>query len=904
MSITAGGNLVSQFNSTVTLGKAGQARTEITDTAISMFDGQSTPRKRVAIDNAGVIAIGGASGADVAVNSTDEVVRVDSSGVKIFNDSNNFTFVSGSGMSVTAGGNIVGQFGSDVKLTGGTLTIQSTAGTTGDDRIVVGSANLEMYTNNAKVLDVVDGKLNIGPSAVAGTAVTGNVRVESGNVYLYGNATNTFTQISSAGMETTLAGTKTAIFGSTSVIGSGTAVTTTSTDDCIRIAAGTISIFEDDNNKVVLNSGTLTFTSATNVNAIFGATTVLGSDGAAVTTTSTDDCIRISDGVISIFESANSFVEVDANALKIVKGGHVSASFGTTTTIGPTSGSHIELTGAGLKLKKALTDDSVITTLDISEDGVNIGKSAVAPSSANTPNAVVGNISLHGAGVRIYGAATDDYVDVKSDGVDVVAAGTTQAAFGATTTIGTSNDKVTLSSSGVTLTEGGVDTIAMAGGAVTVGTVGNSKSRVEVTSDAVKIINRSSGGSDSTMIEFNSGGTITADEYIIEKTRLFGFGGDGTVDLQTNGNYTVSDGGNGAGTRVSSTSFTDANGTVDAMISDGGGSSAIFTMNQDLYFFDLTIASGITLNTNGNRLFVFGTLTNNGTIDNSGGAGGAGGNGTSNNSSATVSGGSAGAQAGGGTLSSGSVGRLGANATGTNDLEHKGGGAGGGSGATGGIVFIAARTLAGSGNCFAKGGAGGAGGAGADGHTSSGLSAAAGEGSAGGSGGAGATTTATTRINVVDPHIVTMMRDVMSFSETAPRLQVSGGSGGGGSGGSGATAAAGASTKNGSSGQGGGAATNAIVTSAGKAGGTGGAGSDANNGPGGGGGGGGGGNGGVILIITTTASNPWTNSVAGGAGGARGNPGDRSIGEVTYSAAEFGSAGTAGSAGKDIFIPV
>ena len=495
----------------------------------------------------------------------------------------------------------------------------------------IGDTDNEHISMSSNGLTLKDGGTTIGSFKATGATIgnTSNAHVSASTLDVSViKDSNNKAVVSSDGLAVTQNSGVRAIFGATSVIGSsGAAVTATSTDDCIRIAAGTISIFEDNNNKVVLNSGTLTFTSASNVNAIFGATTVLGSEGAAVTTTSTDDCIRIGSGVISIFESANSFVEVDANALKIVKGGHVSASFGTTTTIGPTSGSHIELTGAGLKLKKALTDDSVITTLDISEDGVNIGKSAVAPSSANTPNAVVGNISLHGAGVRIYGAATDDYVDVKSDGVDVVAAGTTQAAFGATTTIGTSNDKVTLSSSGVTLTEGGVDTIAMAGGAVTVGTVGNSKSRVQVTSDAVKIINRSSGGSDSTMIEFNSGGTITADEYIIEKTRLFGFGGDGTVDLQSNGNYAVSDGGNGVGTRVSSTSFTDANGTVDAMISDDGGSSAIFTMNQDLYFFDLTIASGITLNTNGNRLFVFGTLTNNGTIDNSGGAGGAGGNG-------------------------------------------------------------------------------------------------------------------------------------------------------------------------------------------------------------------------------------------------------------------------------------
>ena len=114
--IRSGTTSLSDFGSTVRIGKAGQARTEITDTAISMYDGQGTPRKRVAINNAGVIAIGGASGADVSVSSTDEVVRIDSSGVNIFNDSNNFTFVSGSGMSVFSGGNKVAQFASEVKI--------------------------------------------------------------------------------------------------------------------------------------------------------------------------------------------------------------------------------------------------------------------------------------------------------------------------------------------------------------------------------------------------------------------------------------------------------------------------------------------------------------------------------------------------------------------------------------------------------------------------------------------------------------------------------------------------------------------------------------------------------------------------------------------------------------------
>jgi len=433
----------------------------------------------------------------------------------------------------------------------------------------------------------------------------------------------------------------------------------------------------------------------------------------------------------------------------------------------------------------------------------------------------------------------------------------------------------------------------MADGAVTVGTVGNSKSRVQVTSDAVKIINRSSGGSDSTMIEFNSGGTITADEYIIEKTRLFGFGADGTVSLQSNGNFGVSDGGNGSGTKVGD-NFTDSNGTAEAF-QGGSALSGTFIMNQDLYFFNLTVGSGVTLKTNGNRLFVFGTLTNNGTIDNSGGDGGNGADGAINSSAA---GGSAGAQAGGGTLSSGSRGRAGGIA-GTSNSQARCGGGGGASGATGGFVFISARTLAGTGNVYAKGGNGGNGGDGAQGGAAVAVGGGGGAGAAPGSAGGGASTSATTRIDVVDPHIVTMMRDVMSNTDTAPRLQVAGGSGGGGSGGGGAGSTA---TKNGIAGGSGDAASNCVNTADGKAGGNGGAGSTVIDGPSGGGGGGGGGNGGVVVIITTTASNPYTTSVSAGTGGTGGDAGaDGGAGDTGV---EAGGNGTAGTAGKTIFIPV
>jgi len=52
----------------------------------------------------------------------------------------------------------------------------------------------------------------------------------------------------------------------------------------------------------------------------------------------------------------------------------------------------------------------------------------------------------------------------------------------------------------------------------------------------------------------------------------------------------------------------------------------------------------------------------------------------------------------------------------------------------------------------------------------------------GGSSSGGGTTKAVTRLEVVDPHIIIMLRDVMDDSETAARLNSSAGAGGGGGG--------------------------------------------------------------------------------------------------------------------------
>jgi len=50
----------------------------------------------------------------------------------------------------------------DWTLTGGTITIQGTTGTVGHDRLVIGSADLSMYTNNTRRLHIDDSALAIG----------------------------------------------------------------------------------------------------------------------------------------------------------------------------------------------------------------------------------------------------------------------------------------------------------------------------------------------------------------------------------------------------------------------------------------------------------------------------------------------------------------------------------------------------------------------------------------------------------------------------------------------------------------------------------------------------------------------------------------------------------------------
>ncbi len=191
------------------------------------------------------------------------------------------------------------------------------------------------------------------------------------------------------------------------------------------------------------------------------------------------------------------------------------------------------------------------------------------------------------------------------------------------------------------------------------------------------------------------------------------------------------------------------------------------------------------------------------------------------------------------------------------------------------------------------------------------------KGSAGGAGGGGGNSLAVSRLNVIDPHLVLMMRDVMDASETAARLRVGAAAGGGGGGGgvssngvaqAGFTPVAGpgTDTDNGQSGPNLAhdssvptTVSHSINTAAGRSGGAGGAGhQEGSDYAGGAGGGGAGGNGGAIVIITTSTSVGTTN-VEGGGGGEGGLKNNQHTQTTTE-----GADGQSGNDGSVIHIRV
>ena len=325
--------------------------------------------------------------------------------------------------------------------------------------------------------------------------------------------------------------------------------------------------------------------------------------------------------------------------------------------------------------------------------------------------------------------------------------------------------------------------------------------------------------------------------------------------------------------------------TQQSIYGDGSDGAATISGDTDLtsdkFYTNLTINSGINLNTKSFRIFCSGTLTNAGTIRNNGSNGTVG---TTATGQTGATGGAGGAAVASGSLPAGVVGVTGGN---------------GGDGAPG----ATSPTAGANGTAVAKsvgtaGVTGGAGGACTE---------------AGGGGGTGGAQTGTVFNKIRNAISAYMLLD------TLPSVTLFGGSSGSGAGGGGDGGAASSGTAGGGGGGGGSGSpggfiqifaktiinSGTIQTNGGNGanGGNGSNGVSGNSDGGAGGGGGSGGNGGVIVMVYGSLTNSGTIQAAGGSAGSGGTKGNDS-GTGGGNTQEDGSVGNAGAAGVIIQLQV
>lgn len=370
-------------------------------------------------------------------------------------------------------------------------------------------------------------------------------------------------------------------------------------------------------------------------------------------------------------------------------------------------------------------------------------------------------------------------------------------------------------------------------------------------------------------------------------------------------------------------------GVVSIFVGDGSDGTVTLTtptiLTRDMYYENLTVNSGVILNTGGYRIFVRDTLTVDGTIRRNGNDGSNGGKGVTGAvfpiGAAGGPGGAGGLALGSGSVYGSTVGTPGANGGkgGTHDSGIGGPGEVGGTGANGtsqtnSIFDSTVTTTVGS-----TGGSGG---------VASGRFGPPGAGGSGGLGGSAASTIQAMTLvkNQLNAYVLRDRENYSSFSANTAFLtgaSPAGGAGGGGGGG----ANSGSANAGGAGGGGGGGSGSpggiivifakriiinpgGIISANGGNGGTGGEGGDIAadigvcSGSGGGGAGGNGGDGGIVILIRQTLVNNGSIQVNGGTGVSGGN-GGVTLGSCDSGRGNPGSpsaAGTAGANGKQGLI--
>ena len=386
------------------------------------------------------------------------------------------------------------------------------------------------------------------------------------------------------------------------------------------------------------------------------------------------------------------------------------------------SGSFLGAIGA----RSASMDATISSSFTLSSASLALSGSILSGSLGTKINPYETQVSLSGDGLAIR----------KEDE-------TLLAKYGEKTELfanGSTSHKAILDTGGLAIVSASV-TSAFFGGTTTIGPEANNKSRVEIGSGAVKIINQDGSGNSSTVLNFDSTGDVTSDNFLLERTRLFGAGGDGVITLKSN-TATISTGSNSTGAgKVDNTLSVDSNSMI---VNEQGTrvltrTGSVWSLEGDLYAdsleLDNSTGTAPTLVTSGSRIFVKNEfkIDTSCVVHNDGIAGDDGADqSTSDNSTSDTP--TQGGKGGfGRALTGGTDGANGSRGGNPDSGGSRYGGNGGGAGGSGGIIFISARFLVNSGSIRSNGGDGGDGGNGKGELVPAGTAPAAGGAGAAGS---------------------------------------------------------------------------------------------------------------------------------------------------------------------------
>ena len=288
--------------------------------------------------------------------TTTDAIKIAPGGVFIYDNSDDYVKVTSDGLNVYESGNNVATFGANSTITGGSITLQGTTGTTGDEKLVIENNSISMFTEGNEVFDVTGAVMTIGSS-------TDKVTINgTSGITIRENDADTISMVN------------------------GVVTVGSSTDKVTINGTSGITIRENNSDTIQMINGVVTIGSSTD------QVEINGTSGITIRENNKDN-ITLTNGTmkLGVDENNGAFAQLDGSTLDFITDSSgtntTRASIGATTTIGDTDHEHVRISGSGFELKDGSTQ-----YIGVNAGGMSIGDD-ITISTAGASSLSIGNLA-------------------------------------------------------------------------------------------------------------------------------------------------------------------------------------------------------------------------------------------------------------------------------------------------------------------------------------------------------------------------------------------------------------------------------------------------------------------------------------------------------------------------------